>query len=441
LSTSVNPVNLEPAWKQEVNRRVAAHLNRKAPQDGERGAAKGPQLPPASRAAQAAARVAERYAKAPSYSEMLAAEARAAIFAAEAASRAAFEAQVAAQAAAQSVLASLEAAATERAWEPPQSHEFARPQLAEPENESANGTDKREDAAFAIRPESEIPRRGHEQTVMRATYTVAAQPGGLDFGQRGKAEPLPADSASGEIEVVEPAQPIYANLIEFPRPLVAARKVRPRLAEGPLAAAGHAAQLSIFEVDPGAISTEPEASNEVLEADAPAWAEPEWGSIKLDAQPAEEFFPSPLPQAQLEPVSESVLELAPMSRRVLAITVDFALVLAFFAGLGYLIVGHAASLPGLRAVEIGSAVALLVIGSLYESLFLSLAGVTPGMWYAQVRLCTFDDEIPERARRNTRLAALLVSIVPIGLGLMWAIFDDDHLTWHDRLSRTYLRQY
>jgi hypothetical protein len=27
----------------------------------------------------------------------------------------------------------------------------------------------------------------------------------------------------------------------------------------------------------------------------------------------------------------------------------------------------------------------------------------------------------------------------MGLGVAWAIFDDDHLNWHDRLSRTYQR--
>ena len=44
------------------------------------------------------------------------------------------------------------------------------------------------------------------------------------------------DLAAKRIEAVEPAQPIHANLIEFPREIVATRKVRPRLAEGPLGA-------------------------------------------------------------------------------------------------------------------------------------------------------------------------------------------------------------
>jgi uncharacterized RDD family membrane protein YckC len=407
--------------------------------------------------------VAERYAKAPSYSEMLAAEARAAIHAAEAASRAAFEAQVAAHAAAQSILASLEAAAaSERRWEPqtleleltgpeligpePGETELAEPASQPLEVETAVRTEMLKDRAFAIRWEPDMPPHGHEPATMRATHGAEQQAAELDFGSQARRESSPADSLNrerehGEIEVVEPAQPIYANLIEFPRPLVAARKVRPRLAEGPLAVAEHGAQLSIFEVDPDAISTEPEAASAVIEADAPAWTEPEWGSIKLDAQPAKEYFPAPVPQAQSQPETETALQLAPMSRRLLAIAVDFALVAGGSAAVAYLAVSKASALPGLRTAEIGSATALLLIGALYESLFLSLTGVTPGMWYAQLRLCTFEDEIPDRARRNTRLAALLVSIVPMGLGLMWAIFDDDHLTWHDRLSRTYPRQY
>jgi hypothetical protein len=37
--------------------------------------------------------------------------------------------------------------------------------------------------------------------------------------------------------------------------------------------------------------------------------------------------------------------------------------------------------------------------------------------------------------------AMMLSVAPIGLGVMWAIFDEDHLSWHDRLSQTYLRKY
>jgi hypothetical protein len=28
----------------------------------------------------------------------------------------------------------------------------------------------------------------------------------------------------------------------------------------------------------------------------------------------------------------------------------------------------------------------------------------------------------------------------VGLGLVWSVFDEDHLSWHDRISQTYLRK-
>ena len=36
-------------------------------------------------------------------------------------------------------------------------------------------------------------------------------------------------AAEGPIESVEPAQPIHANLIQFPREMVATRRMRPRI--------------------------------------------------------------------------------------------------------------------------------------------------------------------------------------------------------------------
>jgi hypothetical protein len=29
----------------------------------------------------------------------------------------------------------------------------------------------------------------------------------------------------------------------------------------------------------------------------------------------------------------------------------------------------------------------------------------------------------------------------VGLGFIWQLWDEDHLTWHDRLSNTRLRYY
>jgi hypothetical protein len=63
------------------------------------------------------------------------------------------------------------------------------------------------------------------------------------------------------------------------------------------------------------------------------------------------------------------------------------------------------------------------------------------MRYAKIALCTFDDENPTRRAMRSRIAALMLSALPLGLGFLWAIFDEDALCWHDRITQTYQRSY
>jgi uncharacterized RDD family membrane protein YckC len=90
-------------------------------------------------------------------------------------------------------------------------------------------------------------------------------------------------------------------------------------------------------------------------------------------------------------------------------------------------------------MEIGSTIALLLLGAAYMTVFFTLASATPGMRYAGLALCTFDDQLPTKEQRYRRLLAMLVSVLPVGLGVVWSIFDEQRLSWHDRLSGTYLR--
>jgi uncharacterized RDD family membrane protein YckC len=410
-----------------------------------------------SRAAQAAARVAARYAKAPSYSEMQAAEARTAVRAAEIATQVALEAQAAAEA----VLADLDAASAKRqkweqslsrparpepvflssapAFEPP-----APPQVAE-NLPLADGTVQKEEAsksepvvenhgsktpALGILWEPDMPVRQAEPSIAHAQRGTAK----FEIPMEDWWEPAPRVDdtlAASALEPVEPAQPIFANLIEFPRELVATRKARPRLAEGPHVAAGAAdGQLSIFEVDPGTISIEPE----IVEA-ATVPIGPEWSGMELDAQPL------PEPEAQEEPGRKaSTIELAPISRRLLAAVVDGTLIVGAFLAVVFEAASHLEHFPALKQAETSGAVALLGTAILYLVVFSTLTASTPGMRYAGISLCTFDDEFPTRSQRCSRLGALLLSLLPMGLGIMWGLFDEEHLSWHDRLSQTYQRK-
>ncbi len=391
-----------------------------------------------SRAAQAAARVAARYASAPSYSEMLAEEARAALRAAEAATRAAQKAH----AAAQSVLDGLEAAASaESGW-----NQQAGPEY-DPERQSADLSQVQQDSAGPTLVEENLPNADRREPEQAATPAKPAPSRKKSRRNRAAALAIRAEDQDEEalptLTIVsaddalinEVAQPIYANLIRFPREVVATRKVRPRRIEGPLATAAPTEQLSIFEVDPGTISTQP--ASPAAEEPAPAWMRPDWSSIELEEQSRQELPEEPAPQTSLP----TAVQLAPLSRRLLAFIVDASLIVAAFLGAAALVVSYGKAVPGPRALEFGTAVALLMIGAAYLSLFFTLANATPGMKYAGIDLTTFDGQSPSRAQRLRRLRTMLLSVSPLGLGLIWALFDDAHLTWHDRLSKTYLRRY
>jgi hypothetical protein len=80
-----------------------------------------------------------------------------------------------------------------------------------------------------------------------------------------------------------------------------------------------------------------------------------------------------------------------------------------------------------------------VFWAAYHFVFLYYADATPGMRMADCGLCTFDETLPGRATRTKRAAALALCMISLGMGFAWALLDEDHMGWHDRITRTYLR--
>jgi hypothetical protein len=242
-------------------------------------------------------------------------------------------------------------------------------------------------------------------------------------------------------DLVMETQVIPANIIQFPRELVASRKARPRLAEGPLRADGTPEpQLRIFEVETEQISAEPEVA-------APA-AAPEWQGMMLGGGLAAETKASMSPQLEAQLQLDQQLFAAPVTRRMLSAAMDgFCVVTGFagFAAVAEKIAGPVLQ-AGLAATSrplLGGAVAgtLVMFAVMYQLLFFTLNDATPGMRVARIAFCTFNEKSPTRRALRRRLVSTALAACPLGLGLVWMMLDGDRLGWHDRMSRMYPREY
>ena len=423
---------LEPsALKMEVAERLAEHRRRRArmgvaaavEQEGRR-AGRG------EKQKSVAAAVAERYAQTPSYRAFLAQEAERALERAAAAAEIAQRNAVAVAAVQQELLAELEK------WDAPQ--EFtpataalvasARPKDGPVKQVSTAGLTVKlyEDLGRAVPLLRAVPpndRNSHKADVVNATEARALEEE-IAFRQAPVFE---------DYRATEPAVPIPANLLEFPRQLVAAVKARPSLALGPLREefGPRSPQLRIFEVEPEQIATIPE----------PMSLTPEWSSIFLDAHVVTELVEEP--GMSLPEILPSLLppQTAPMHLRAMAATMDGLLVLggfvAFLAAFAHVAGPIAVGLP----LGVAAAVVLVALCLLYQLLFFTLTDQTPGMRYARIGLCTFSDENPTRRAMRKRVLAQVVAVAPMGIGVAWALLDEDRLGWHDRMSRMYQRAY
>ena len=473
------------ALKQQVADRLAAHRSKRgrqsesnliaipnlefdtqpaadrAPRPALKSAAKATARPAKSRASRVAAAVAERYANSTTYREFLAAEAERAIAEAHATAEIAARNAEAVTAVQQQLLAELDLwdepapsptepteTATTRARHPSHVPHSSQPPRDEWDVSTAAPLDLQPVSQPVAHPlASGLTVRLYEDVgVRQALPRIAYAPEPSDDEAL---HHLEDEIAFRHTPVFEepagPPVPIPANLIEFPRQLVAARKSRPRIAEGPLReeadTAPTAAQLRIFEVEATQFSTAPTAE--------PETSLPEWSSIHLDATPVvlPELNAAPGSaqaasfEAQLQAQLYVPIQVADLGHRFMAAAVDACLLGATFLAAVSAFAYAVKSLPTGPVAVIASAATLLVLFVLYHMLFFTLSCATPGMRYARIGLCTFSDDNPTRAEMRRRVWFILLAACPLGLGILWALLDEDSLGWHDRLSRIYQRSY
>ena len=425
--------------RKEAAERLAAHRQRRV-RAGHAEATGELRMTAHGARGKIAAAVKERYAQSPTYRAFLAEEAQRAIRQAAAAAEGAARSAEAVAAVQGELLAELEK------WNAPQDFTAESGMVSELPASESTGLDP---SAPQVRPAMGLNAETPAREVLAGGITVRlyeslGRPSGETARRTGTA--LSAEEARELEEEIRFRQapvfddvvdfkgagaiePLAANLVEFPRQLVAARKARPRLAEGPLRDdAPKSPQLRIFEVEAEQIAREPVGVT-------PA---PEWASMRLGAQSVAE----PVPET-LEELLPSLLppRTAPVSRRLMAWSVDLVLVSAGFLAFAVVAAKIAGSMT--RGIPLGlaglGAFAALLAG--YLVLFFSFGDQTPGMRYARIGLCTFTDENPSRKAMRRRLLAMGVAAAPLGLGLLWVWMDEDRLGWHDRISRMYQRAY
>jgi uncharacterized RDD family membrane protein YckC len=414
------------ALKEQVAERLAAHRARRGQRPGPSAAPSATPTPASSRASRVAAAVAERYANSPSYRSFLAAQAEAAIREAEAAAEVAALSAKAVADAQYELLAELDQWTLTAPTTVP---------AAQPEAPAAVTPSRDSGLTVWLYNSDQAPRNTPPSAT---TSNWLDSQGALDEAEGLALDEEIAFRQSPTFEDIAAPVDIPANLIEFPRQLVAPRKARPRLAEGPLREeadqASEAAQLRIFEVEAAQISNAP-----TVESMAP-----EWSSILLAAHPVSAVVEAP--EAPFLPVFSP--QTARFSLRLMAAVVDGCIIsaalLAFIAVFALTVERLSHSPIGQitpQAAAIGVGFTFVVFTLLYEFLFFTFAEATPGMRYARIAFCTFDDDNPSRAAMRRRILATVLAACPLGIGFLWAWLDDDGLGWHDRISRMYQRSY
>lgn len=129
------------------------------------------------------------------------------------------------------------------------------------------------------------------------------------------------------------------------------------------------------------------------------------------------------------------------AHRAIAAALDGTMIViacAVFGAVFYLAGGHpvlnAKTFPLLAAVVGGIMV-------FYKILWCLAGGDSAGMRWARLTLVDFDGQMPDRRQRLYRLASGLLSFLAGGIGLLWALVDEETLTWHDHISKTFPTPY
>ena len=125
------------------------------------------------------------------------------------------------------------------------------------------------------------------------------------------------------------------------------------------------------------------------------------------------------------------------AHRILAATIDMAfavIALGIFVAT-FQLSGAEFVLTKATAPYYGAAA--ILISLFYRVLFCIANFDTPGLRWTGLRVVDFDGRPPSRKHRWYRLLGGFVGAIAAGIGLLWAMVDEERLTWHDHISKTF----
>ncbi len=162
-----------------------------------------------------------------------------------------------------------------------------------------------------------------------------------------------------------------------------------------------------------------------------------------DTQQSLDFVQPALPPARkLKTTVDAVIycdaPVAAKMHRALAASLDASMVLIAFGAflLSFHLLGGECTLDATGLSVLGGAFA--TIAFFYHLIWLVAQCDTPGRRWMRLRLTNFDGFPPDAVQRVVRFAGTCLSLASLGIGVLWAVMDEESLTWHDHISKTFL---
>jgi Predicted membrane protein/domain len=88
-------------------------------------------------------------------------------------------------------------------------------------------------------------------------------------------------------------------------------------------------------------------------------------------------------------------------------------------------------------VALGFGGAFLGVALFYGLLWVLTGSESAGARWTGLRYINFDGTPIDRRERAIRFAAACLSFFSAGLGVLWSLADEEGLTWHDHMSKTF----